>query len=295
MSKRIRIGSRESALAVAQSHILMQAIRRQDPAMAVELITMKSTGDVILDRSLEAIGGKGLFTRELEQALLEGHIDVAVHSLKDMPLDGEDGLLPVVALSTREDPRDALVYPGGAAQPATLIAGCSSARRRVQLKRLLGGVEVLPVRGNVNTRLKKLDDGQYGMLVLAAAGLKRLGLEGRISRYFSAEEMIPAAGQGILAVQGRAGEDWPCLAAFHDRRSEICWAAERAFVAALGGGCTLPLAAYARVHGTEVRLQALYAQEEQGVFLTCQSTGSAEAPAKLGEQAAQHIRREAGL
>lgn len=294
MNKKIRIGSRESMLAVAQSNILVQAIRRADPSMEVELITMKSTGDVILDRSLEAIGGKGLFTRELEQALLHGRIDLAVHSLKDMPMDGDERL-SVMALSAREDPRDVLIYPVGNTELAPMTAGCSSARRRVQLKRLLPGVEVLPVRGNVNTRLKKLDEGQYGMLVLAAAGLKRLGLEGRISRYFSAKEMIPAAGQGILAVQGRAGETWDCLAAFHDRDSETCWAAERAFVAALGGGCTLPLAAYAEVHGADLRLSALYANEERDFFLTRSMTGNVGRAAQLGERAAEDIRREARL
>lgn len=294
MNRKLRIGSRESALAVAQSGLLMDAVRQARPDMELELITMKSTGDVILDRSLETIGGKGLFTRELEQALLDGRIDMAVHSLKDMPMDG-DKRLEVLALSAREDPRDALIYPAEAAEPANLTAGCSSARRRVQLRRLLPGVEVQPVRGNVNTRLKKLDDGQYGMLVLAAAGLRRLGLGERLSRCFSTGEMIPAAGQGILAVQGRAGESWDCLAAFHDPASEMCWAAEHAFVAALGGSCTLPLAAHAEVYGAQLCLSALYADEEQGVFLTRRMTGEAQRAAQLGERAAREMRREAGL
>ena len=294
MRRILRIGSRESRLALAQAQLLIEAIRVSGDPVETELVPMKSTGDVILDRSLEAIGGKGLFTRELEEALLDGRIDVAVHSLKDMPMDG-DSRLCITALSSREDPRDALVYPAGLAVPASAVAGCSSARRRVQLQRLMPGVEVLPVRGNVNTRLRKLEEGQYGMLVLAAAGLRRLGMPERISRCLSVEEMIPAAGQGILAVQGRAGETWDCLDVFRDPESVICWAAEQAFVSALGGGCTLPIGAYARICGTELLLHALYADESRGIFEIRRMAGSVEAAARLGEQAAALIRKEAGV
>lgn len=262
--KTIRVGSRESALAVAQSVWVIERIRRAHPELRIELVTMTSTGDRILDTTLEKIGGKGLFTKELEAALLGGEIDIAVHSLKDVPME-LDERLPIVAYSQREDPRDALVFRDGVIKP--VVAGCSSARRRVQLSRLFEGIEVESVRGNVNTRLRKLDVGQYDFLVLAAAGLNRLGLGGRISRLLSIEEMLPAACQGVLGVQGRLGEDYGFLDCVNDRGSALCSQAERVFVATLGGGCTLPVAAYAQKSGEEIKLEALYADEERNIFI----------------------------
>ena len=198
--KPIRVGSRESRLAVVQAQEVITRL-----GVPCELVTMKTTGDRILDRTLDQVGGKGLFVRELDRALAAGGIDLAVHSLKDLPMEQPDGL-PVVAYLPREDARDALVLPAGAAAPdPAKPIGCASARRRVQLERLFPGLRVEPVRGNVLTRLARLDAGEYGALVLAAAGLRRLGLEARISRLFSPEELLPAAGQGILAVQARAG------------------------------------------------------------------------------------------
>ena len=186
----------------------MEAIR--GAGWNAELVTMKTTGDQILNRTLEQIGGKGLFVKELDQALRDGRVDFTVHSLKDLPLDVPEDL-PLAAFSQRADPRDVLVLPAGAAalDPAKPI-GCSSRRRQLQLRALYPGMEFAPVRGNVLTRLRKLDEGAYSALVLAAAGLQRLGLLDRISRYFSVEEMLPAAGQGILAVQTRRGVDCAC-------------------------------------------------------------------------------------
>lgn len=292
MRKKLIVGSRESALAVAQSRIFIDALRRTAPQVEVELVTMKSTGDLILDQSLEAIGGKGLFTRELEQALLDGRIDLAVHSLKDMPVKMDDRL-PILALSAAEDPRDVLVYPKGMPQPGEGSAGCSSARRRMQLGALMPGRAVTPVRGNVMTRLDKLDAGQYGLLVLAAAGLHRLGRQDRMSRLLSVEEMVPAAGQGILAVQGRAGEAADCLGAFHDPESACRWRAERAFTSMLGGSCTLPIGAFARVAGTELRMDVYYADEASGFSVRRTAVGEAAAPERLGERLAHEVRREA--
>ena len=181
---KIRVGSRESALAVIQSRMVMDAIRQAVPDAELELVTMKTTGDRILDRPLDQIGGKGLFVKELDHVLRDGRVDFTVHSLKDMPMDVPEDL-PLAAFSRREDPRDVLVLAEGASQldPSRPI-GCSSRRRQLQLKALFPRMEVMPVRGNVQTRLNKLQDGEYSALVLAAAGLKRLGLEGRISRYF---------------------------------------------------------------------------------------------------------------
>lgn len=210
-NKKIIIGSRESRLAVVQSEMVRAFIQKKLPDTQVELLTMKTTGDKILDRTLDQVGGKGLFVKELDRALLSGRSDLSVHSLKDMPME-VDERLPLLAFSSREDERDALVLPQGVAElDIQKPIGCSSLRRTLQLKKLYPQMEFKSIRGNVQTRLAKLDAGEYSALVLAAAGLKRLGLEERISRYFTPEEVIPAAGQGILAVQGRAGEDYSYL------------------------------------------------------------------------------------
>ena len=203
MSKKVIIGSRESRLAVIQSEMVRDYILSYNKDCEVELLTMKTTGDKILDRTLDKVGGKGLFVKELDKALLEKKSQLSVHSLKDMPMEVPEEL-PLLAFSKREDPRDVLVLPEGIKElDESKPIGCSSLRRTLQLKELYPNMEFKSVRGNVQTRLKKLDEGQYSALVLAAAGLKRLKLENRISRYFEPEEVLPAAGQGILAIQGR--------------------------------------------------------------------------------------------
>lgn len=271
--RRVRVGSRKSPLAVAQTRLVMEAVRARHPDLEIELVTIQTTGDVNMKPFSEAsdpFGIKGLFTQELEEALLRGEIDFAVHSLKDLPMR-QDERLPLVALSCRGDPRDALLLPrdpeGRAVPDGGGAIGCSSARRRLQLAELFPGRAVEPVRGNIQTRLRKLDDREekrFSMLVLAAAGLRRLGLDGRIDRVFSPEEMIPAAGQGILACQGRAGEDYDYLDVVRDRDAEDCARAERSFAAALGGGCALPVAAYAVVEGEALNLTGFYANEAAG-------------------------------
>ena len=211
MNKKVVIGSRESKLAVLQSQMVRDYIVCKHPETDVEILTMKTTGDKILDRTLDKIGGKGLFVKELDRALLEGRSQLSVHSLKDMPMEISEEL-PILAFSRREDARDVLVLPEGChtLDPSKPI-GCSSLRRKLQLKEIYPDMNVKSIRGNLQTRLEKLDNGDYAGLVLAAAGLKRLGLEKRISRYFDTEEMVPAAGQGILAVQGRKGLDYEYL------------------------------------------------------------------------------------
>ena len=282
--KTIRVGSRESALAVIQARQLMAAIERACPDARVELVTMKTTGDKILDRTLEQIGGKGLFVKELDAALLDGRVDFTVHSLKDLPME-EDSRLPIVAVSRRADPRDVLVLPQGEkAWDQGRPVGCASLRRRGQLEQLFPGLTVEPVRGNVLTRLAKLDAGQYGALVLAAAGLDRLGLSSRISRYFSTDELLPAACQGILAVQARAGQDCSCLARFHDGTAWLCAQAERAFVRALDGGCTSPVAAYARTEGDRLILEGINLAGERDKI-----EGRAEDARALGTQLARRM------
>ena len=218
---KIIIGSRESKLAVLQSEMVRDYIKEKNPEMEVEILTMKTTGDIILDRTLDKVGGKGLFVKELDKALMDGRSILSVHSLKDMPMEVPEEL-PLLAFSRREDPRDVLVLPEGVSElNKSKPLGCSSLRRTLQLKKLYPDMEVKSIRGNLQTRLRKLDEGQYSALILAAAGLKRLGLESRISRYFTADEIIPAAGQGILAVQGRKGEDYSFLNGYCD---EEAWA-----------------------------------------------------------------------
>lgn len=260
--KILRVGSRDSILAVTQSEMVMDYIREHCPDILPELVTMKTTGDKILDRTLDKVGGKGLFVKELDQALMDGRSDLSVHSLKDVPMELPEEL-PLLGFSRREDPRDVLVLPMGTDEiDFSKPIGCSSNRRMLQLQKLYPKLQFAPIRGNVQTRLRKLDEGQYSGTILAAAGLKRLGLEHRISRYFSTDEMIPAAGQGVLAIQGRRGQDYAFLSGYFDPDSEATTLAERAFVTELNGGCSSPIAAFARVEAGSLSLTGLYYDEE---------------------------------
>ena len=289
---KIRFGSRESKLAVVQSRMVMEAVQAANPQAELELVTMKTTGDKILDRTLDQIGGKGLFVKELDLALREGKVDFTVHSLKDMPMETPEDL-PLVAFSKRADPRDVLVLPEGACEmdPRKPI-GCSSRRRQLQLQKLYPGFNIQPVRGNVQTRLRKLDEGQYCALVLAAAGLKRLGLENRIARYFTTEEILPAAGQAILAVQTRVGVDTSVLSSFHDADSACCALAERAFVRELDGGCTSPVAAYAQVEGDKIQITGLYVSPDETVIRKGRTQGPKTRAEELGRALARELKGE---
>ena len=291
MNKRIvRIGSRDSKLAVMQTELIMHAVTKYHPEIQFELVTMKTKGDVILNQTLDKISGKGLFVKELDMALAEGRIDCCVHSLKDMPMD-ENPEFPITALPKRGDPRDVLVLPQKQYfEDITAQMGSSSFRRQIQLKKLFPSCHCLPVRGNIITRLQKLDRGEFSSLVLAGAGLQRVGLSERISRYFSTDEMIPAAGQGILAVQSRKNEDVSFLSCIHNKESEYAALAERTFVRTLDGGCSSPIAAYAQIHGTELKLTGLYAKEHQWEYVTDSVTGNTEDAAQLGEQLAQTMK-----
>jgi hydroxymethylbilane synthase len=294
VKKLVRVGSRESVLAVAQTRLVVDSVARAHPDIEVELVTMKTTGDLNQApfdrlRAPQIRGGaKGLFVKELEQALLNGKIDLAVHSLKDMPME-QDERLPLVAFFGRGDPRDVMVLPAGHTTPGDGAAGCSSARRRVQLRKLMPGREVESIRGNVLTRLKKLDEGRYSFLVLAAAGLLRLGLEARISGFFSIDEMIPSAGQGILVCQGRSDGELDFLDAVNDPETADCALAERAFVRLLGGGCTLPVAALAQIRGVELNLAGLYVDEERGIYRKGTLSGDRKDAVTLGETLALRL------
>ena len=292
--KTLIVGSRDSALAVAQSMTVVRHLQAALPDTEVRLLTMKTTGDRILDRTLDQVGGKGLFVKELDAALRDRRADLTVHSLKDVPMEVPEDL-PLLGFSKREDPRDVLVLPEGADAPdPDKPIGSASLRRCIQLKKLYPGYDVQPVRGNLQTRLRKLDEGQYGALVLAAAGLKRLGLEARISRYFDIYEMIPAAGQGILAIQGRAGEEYPWLGGILDAEAAAAALCERAFARTLGGGCTSPVCAHAWAEDGKLRVLGLYYDENSGCWTTGEAAGETESAEDLGKALACKLRSEFG-
>ncbi len=259
----VRVGSRDSKLAIIQAEMVIEAIKKHDASIRTELVLMKTTGDKILDRTLDKIGGKGLFVKELDDALLNDQVDITVHSGKDLPAELPEQL-PLVAFSKRADERDVLILPQGELDESKPW-GCSSKRRTCQLLEL-GFENIQPLRGNVQTRLRKLDSGEYRGIILAAAGIERLGLQERISRYFTTEELIPAACQGIVVVQSRYGEDTSYLRGFHVEESKIVATAERAYIKALDGGCSSPVAAYARVLGGKIHLVGLYVDETGSII-----------------------------
>ena len=289
---KIRIGSRESMLAVTQSNIVIEAIKAYDPGIETELITMKTTGDRILDRNLDKVGGKGLFVKELELALREERVDLTVHSFKDVTMEVSEDI-PILLVSEREDPRDCLVLPEGVDEiDFSKPIGCSSNRRILQFREMYPEARFEPIRGNVQTRLKKLDSGQYAATIFAVAGLKRAGLEGRISRIFTTDEMLPAACQGILAVQGRKGQDVSFLKDFRSDETEIIAKTERSYVRALDGGCTSPVAAYAEISEGKITITGLDVNKEGKPFRMTVSGDISEGEAMARELALKMKRME---
>ncbi len=288
---KVRIGTRDSVLAMAQARQVADGIREYDPQIEIELVPMKTTGDLILDKTLDKIGGKGLFVKELDRALQQNEVDIVVHSMKDMTMEIDENF-PILATSVRENPSDVLVLPkreksddldrndrenrdcgissnfvsklfDDSLLDSTLPIGSSSARRNIQLQKLFPQMKIKPVRGNVLTRLEKLDRGEYSALVLAAAGLKRLRLSERISREFTTAEIIPANCQAVICVQGRADFPKEVLSKFHSEESYQTSMCERAFVRELDGGCSAPIAAFATVSGENITLKGLYVVQEE--------------------------------
>jgi hydroxymethylbilane synthase len=264
--RRLVIATRESALALWQARHVLGRLESLYPRATVELLGLTTRGDEILDRPLADIGGKGLFIKELEVAMADGRADLAVHSLKDVPMEMPDGFA-LAAIAAREDPRDAFVsnrWASLAALPVGAIVGTSSLRREAQLRERHPGLDVRPLRGNVNTRLRKLDEGQYDAIVLAAAGLKRLGFGDRIRELIDPEDSLPAAGQGALALECRA--DRPdilaALAPLADPSTTLAVTAERAFSRALSGSCHTPLAAHATWQEGTLWLRGLIASRD---------------------------------
>ena len=264
MSIPITIATRESRLALWQAeHVKALLVAR---GHAVTLLGMTTRGDQILDRSLSKVGGKGLFVKELETALEEGRADIAVHSLKDVPMELPEGFA-LACVMAREDPRDAWVsadYARLEDLPAGAVVGTSSLRRTVLLRALRPDLRIEPLRGNLDTRLRKLDEGQYAAIVLAAAGLKRLGLAERIRHVFDTAQMLPAAGQGALGIEVRAGRAdlLAALAPLADADSWLTTAAERAVSRAMGGSCSMPLAAHATLEDGQMHLRAAWGEPE---------------------------------
>lgn len=290
------IATRESRLALWQAEHVQA--RLQALGHAVQLLGMTTKGDQILDRSLSKVGGKGLFVKELEVALEEGRAHIAVHSLKDVPMELPEGFV-LACVMEREDPRDAFVSPNYASLadlPQGANVGTSSLRRQVLLQALRPDLKITPLRGNLDTRLRKLDEGQYDGIVLAAAGLKRLGLESRIRQCFAIEDMLPAAGQGALGIEVRA-ERADLVAALAPLAHQPTWlgvAAERAVSRAMGGSCSMPLAAHGIWHGDELHLQAAWGDLDGQLALVqvddhAPVTTLAQAEA-LGESVAAQLR-----
>ena len=292
MNKKVRVGSRDSLLAVRQAELVMEAVRKASPETELTLVTMKTTGDRILNQSLDKIGGKGLFVKELDLALMEGRSDLSVHSLKDMPMEIPEEL-PILAYSPREDNRDVLVLREGLSElPAHPVIGTGSARRKIQAARIYPDAEFKGIRGNIQTRLRKLDSGEYDALILAAAGMIRMGLQDRISRCFSVEEIIPPAGQGIMAVQGRKDDSYPFLIKINSPKSQAMAEAERSFVKTLDGGCSSPIAACALIEGDRLKLRGLYFEEKSGRWVVGSLEGSVQGPAELGRSLALRLKSE---
>ena len=264
--RKLIIATRRSALALWQAEHVRDRLVAIYPQCAVELLGLTTQGDRTLDRSLADIGGKGLFIKELEQAMADGRADLAVHSLKDVPMEMPHGFV-LAAIMAREDPRDAFVslrYRSLTELPASSSVGTSSLRREAQLRERYPELRVEPLRGNVNTRLHRLDQGNHAAVILAAAGLKRLGFADRIAALLDPAESLPAIGQGALALECRAdrGDVIDALARLADRESALATSAERAFGLALAGDCRTPLAAYAMQRDGELWLRALIASRD---------------------------------
>jgi hydroxymethylbilane synthase len=300
MLQRIIVATRESRLALWQAHHVQDLLNRRY-GVQVDLLGMTTQGDRILDRALSKVGGKGLFVKELETALEEGRADIAVHSLKDVPMELPAGFA-LAAVLEREDPRDAFVSPRFAsleALPRGARVGTSSLRRVVQLRALRPDLVVEPLRGNLDTRLRKLDEGQHDAIVLAAAGLKRLGLASRIRALFEPEQMLPCAGQGALAIEARADatELLAALGALSHEPTALAVEAERAVSRALGGSCSMPLAAYARWRGDALELRVALGHPERtdAALLRTQAQSPVADAAQardLGSRAAQALRAQ---
>ncbi len=285
MSKNLRLGTRGSALALWQANWTKSELETQYAGLAVELVPIKTTGDKILDVPLASIGGKGLFTKELDEALLDGRIDLAVHSLKDVPFQLPDGI-ELAAVPAREDPRDAFISDGRKLHElaAGSKIGTSSLRRQVQLRHRFPVLDLVTLRGNVDTRLRKVAAGDFDGILLAAAGLKRLGYESRIVQYLEDDIMISAVGQGALGIVCRGDDSatTALLSVLDHAESRAAITAERALLRCLGGSCQVPVAGRARVHGQQLLLKGLIASLDGRRVVSHETSGPIDQAHALG-------------
>ncbi len=287
----LRIATRGSQLALWQAEHVRDRLRAIHPGLEVELVALKTTGDKLLDAPLAKIGGKGLFVKELEQAILEQRADVAVHSMKDVPVELPVGL-HIACVLPREDPRDCFLARNGgglAALPPGAILGTSSLRRRSQLRALRPDVELRDLRGNVNTRLAKLAGGEFDAIVLALAGLKRLGLDAGVTEKFATTDLLPAIGQGVIGVECRVGDARveALLAPLLDTDARDAIAAERALNATLHGGCQVPIAGHATLDGERLHVRGLVASLDGRECIRAEAQGARTAAVALGTRVAQ--------
>ena len=289
----IRIATRKSPLALWQAEHVAMRLSAAFPGLRTELVKMTTKGDKILDAPLAKVGGKGLFVKELEQGMLDGKADIAVHSMKDVPIEFPDGLR-LAAILNREDPCDALVsncFPSFAALPPYAKIGTSSLRRQCQIKERLPDCEILSLRGNVNTRLAKLDAGEFDAIILAAAGLKRLGFQDRITETLSPETSLPSMGQGAIGIECRDGDgqviEW--LRSLHDDSTSLRVTAERAMNERLQGGCQVPIAGFAELDGGRLWLRGLVGKPDGSQIIRGEIYGPSEEAKNLGFALAEEL------
>jgi hydroxymethylbilane synthase len=293
MSNIIRIATRKSPLAMWQAEHVAALLREMHRGLEVEIVGMTTKGDKLLDAPLAKVGGKGLFVKELEQGMLDGEADVAVHSMKDVPVDFPEGLHLAVIMD-REDPRDAFVssrYPNLDALPAGACVGTSSLRRQCQIADRRPDLRIEPLRGNVNTRLAKLDAGEYDAIILAAAGLIRLGFESRIRGRIEPEESLPAIGQGAIGIECRSADQRinDLIAPLHHRDTADRVLAERAMNARLHGGCQVPIAGHASIEADRLRLKGLVGTPDGSRILRAESAGPRDDPERIGTRVADDL------
>lgn len=290
---KIRIATRKSPLALWQANFVKQNLLLAHKDLTVELIPMVTQGDIILDSPLSKIGGKGLFVKQLEQAILNNEADIAVHSIKDIPAQFPEGLM-LAAICQRDEVRDAFVankYASLNDLPEGAIVGTSSLRRQCQLRSHYPHLIIKDLRGNVGTRLNKLDDGQYDAIILASVGLKRLSLEHRITQYIGTDLMLPAVGQGAIGIESRTDDKQilDIISVLDDKKSRVCIQAERAMNNALQGGCQVPIAGYCRLNNDELTLQGLVGRVDGSKIIKQQITGFINEAESLGEKLAKQL------
>jgi hydroxymethylbilane synthase len=292
-TRQLRIATRKSPLALWQAEHVRVRLQQLHPGLQVELLTMSTQGDRVLDSPLAKIGGKGLFVKELEQGMLAGQADIAVHSMKDVPAELPHGL-EIGAILEREDPRDAFVsnrFATLAGLPQGARVGTSSLRRQCQLRAVRPDLEILDLRGNVNTRLAKLDAGDYDAIVLASAGLKRLGMAERITRALQPEDMLPAIAQGVIGIECRSDDATvkALIEPLNHAETGLRTQAERAMNAALAGGCQAPVAGFSIITGDSIALRGLVGWPNGSAIIRGEISGPAAEAAVLGEQLAQEL------